>query len=476
MKVLRVFAGMVACVALLAGCKTAPKEGVALSGLKRADFQAELQGKKTDLYTLRNEAGMEVCVTNFGARVVSIMVPDKEGNLKDVCVGQPSIQAYSTIESDFGATIGRYANRIAGGKITVDGTEYQLPKNNFGHCLHGGCTLDPKKFGFQGDYMGWQYKVMDVEEVTDNSITMTFVSPDGEAGFPGTVKGKVQYTLTNCGKLAMRWTATTDKKTVINTCSHLYFNLNGDYHTPITNHVLALNADNYTPVDATFMTTGEIAPVAGTPMDFTTPKAIGQDISADFEQLRFGKGYDHNWVLNKPCCKGEGKCDKESGEACCEEGEEKGEGHHCEHEGKGGVTLAATLVSPLTGIRMDVFTNEPGIQVYTGNFLDGTVNGKDGKPIEHRTAVCLETQKFPDTPNKSDLEGWPDATLAPGQEYESIVIYQFSTACCKDGKHECKEGKDCDKEHKDCDKEHKDCDKEHKDCDKAEKDCCKEKK
>ena len=469
MKVLRVFAGMVACVALLAGCKTAPKEGVALSGLKRADFQAELQGKKTDLYTLRNEAGMEVCVTNFGARVVSIMVPDKEGNLKDVCVGQPSIQAYSTIESDFGATIGRYANRIAGGKITVDGTEYQLPKNNFGHCLHGGCTLDPKKFGFQGDYMGWQYKVMDVEEVTDNSITMTFVSPDGEAGFPGTVKGKVQYTLTNCGKLAMRWTATTDKKTVINTCSHLYFNLNGDYHTPITNHVLALNADNYTPVDATFMTTGEIAPVAGTPMDFTTPKPIGQDISADFEQLRFGKGYDHNWVLNKPCCKGEGKCDKESGEACCEEGEEKGEGHHCEHEGKGGVTLAATLVSPLTGIRMDVFTNEPGIQVYTGNFLDGTVNGKDGKPIEHRTAVCLETQKFPDTPNKSDLEGWPDATLAPGQEYESIVIYQFSTACCKDGKHECKEGKDCDKEHKDCDKEHKDCDK-------AEKDCCKEKK
>ncbi|MBR4779096.1 MAG: galactose mutarotase [Bacteroidaceae bacterium] len=467
---------MVACVALLAGCKTAPKEGVALSGLKRADFQAELQGKKTDLYTLRNEAGMEVCVTNFGARVVSIMVPDKEGKLKDVCVGQPSIQAYSTIESDFGATIGRYANRIAGGKITVDGTEYQLPKNNFGHCLHGGCTLDPKKFGFQGDYMGWQYKVMDVEEVTDNSITMTFVSPDGEAGFPGTVKGKVQYTLTNCGKLAMRWTATTDKKTVINTCSHLYFNLNGDYHTPITNHVLALNADNYTPVDATFMTTGEIAPVAGTPMDFTTPKPIGQDISADFEQLRFGKGYDHNWVLNKPCCKGEGKCDKESGEACCEEGEEKGEGHHCEHEGKGGVTLAATLVSPLTGIRMDVFTNEPGIQVYTGNFLDGTVNGKDGKPIEHRTAVCLETQKFPDTPNKSDLEGWPDATLAPGQEYESIVIYQFSTACCKDGKHECKEGKDCDKEHKDCDKEHKDCDKEHKDCDKAEKDCCKEKK
>ena len=464
MKVLRVFAGMVCCVALLAGCKTAPKEGVALSGLKRADFQAELQGKKTDLYTLRNEAGMEVCVTNFGARVVSIMVPDKEGKLKDVCVGQPSIQAYSTIESDFGATIGRYANRIAGGKITVDGTEYQLPKNNFGHCLHGGCTLDPKKFGFQGDYMGWQYKVMDVEEVTDNSITMTFVSPDGEAGFPGTVKGKVQYTLTNCGKLAMRWTATTDKKTVINTCSHLYFNLNGDYHTPITNHVLALNADNYTPVDATFMTTGEIAPVAGTPMDFTTPKPIGQDISADFEQLRFGKGYDHNWVLNKPCCKGEGKCDKESGEACCEEGEEKGEGHHCEHEGKGGVTLAATLVSPLTGIRMDVFTNEPGIQVYTGNFLDGTVNGKDGKPIEHRTAVCLETQKFPDTPNKSDLEGWPDATLAPGQEYESIVIYQFSTegACCKDGKHECKDGKDCDKEHKDCDK--------------AEKDCCKEKK
>ena len=417
-------------------------------------------------YKLSNASGMEVTVTNFGGRITAIVLPDKDGIKRDVVLGFDKVEDYypENNQSDFGASIGRYANRINQGRFSIDSVEYDLPKNNFGHCLHGGCTLDPKKFGFQGDYMGWQYKVMDVEEVTDNSITMTFVSPDGEAGFPGTVKGKVQYTLTNCGKLAMRWTATTDKKTVINTCSHLYFNLNGDYHTPITNHVLALNADNYTPVDATFMTTGEIAPVAGTPMDFTTPKPIGQDISADFEQLRFGKGYDHNWVLNKPCCKGEGKCDKESGEACCEEGEEKGEGHHCEHEGKGGVTLAATLVSPLTGIRMDVFTNEPGIQVYTGNFLDGTVNGKDGKPIEHRTAVCLETQKFPDTPNKSDLEGWPDATLAPGQEYESIVIYQFSTegACCKDGKHECKDGKDCDKEHKDCDK--------------AEKDCCKEKK
>ena len=175
------FAGLAATLALLAGCNSAPKEGVALSGLKRADFQAELQGKKTDLYMLRNEAGMEVCVTNFGARVVSIMVPDKDGKLVDVCVGQPSIQAYSTIESDFGATIGRYANRIAGGKITLDGTTYQLPQNNFGHCLHGGCTLNPSQFpGFKGEYMGWQYKVMDVEEVTPNSITMTFVSPDGE--------------------------------------------------------------------------------------------------------------------------------------------------------------------------------------------------------------------------------------------------------------------------------------------------------
>jgi len=460
MKGLRIFAGMIACMALLAGCKNAPKEGVAQSGLKRADFQAELQGKTTDLYMLKNEAGMEVCVTNFGARVVSIMVPDKDGNLKDVCVGQPSIQAYSTIESDFGATIGRYANRIAGGKITLDGVEYQLPQNNFGHCLHGGCTLDPKKFGFSGDYMGWQYKVMDVEEVTDNSITMSFVSPDGEAGFPGTVKGKVQITLTPCGKLAMVWTATTDKKTVINTCSHLYFNLNGDYHTPITNHLLTLNADYYTPVDETFMTTGEIAPVAGTPMDFTTAKAIGQDINADFAQLKNGKGYDHNWVINKPCCKeGKEKCDKEKGEACCEEGKEKGEGEHCDHEGKAPIKHAATLVSPVTGIRMDVFTNEPGIQVYTGNFLDSTVNGKDGKPIERRTAVCLETQKFPDTPNKSQLCGWPDATLAPGEEFQSVVVYQFSV-----------EGKDC------CKEGHEGCDKEgHKDCDKEKKDCCEKK-
>jgi len=448
MKGLRMLAGMTAMLALLAGCNSAPKGEVALSGLKRADFQAELQGKTTDLYTLKNEKGMEVCVTNFGARVVSIMVPDKDGNLKDVCVGQPSIKAYSTIESDFGATIGRYANRIAGGKITLDGVEYQLPQNNYGHCLHGGCTLNPSQFpGFKGEYMGWQYKVMDVEEVTENSITMSFTSPDGEAGFPGNVKGKVQYTLTPCGKLAMKWTATTDKKTVINVCNHLYFNLNGDYHTPITNLLLTLNADNYTPVDETFMTTGEIAPVAGTPMDFTSPKAIGKEINADFAQLKNGKGYDHNWVINKPCCQGKEKCDKENGEGCCEEGKEKAEGEHCDHEGKGGIAHAATLVSPITGIRMDVYTNEPGIQVYTGNFLDGTVKGKDGKPIENRTAVCLETQKFPDTPNKSNLCGWPDATLAPGQEYESIVIYQFGLEGegCKDGEG-CKEG------HADCDK------------------------
>lgn len=394
MKKLTIFASAVAVVAMLASCNNAPKEEVALSGLKRTDFQADIQGKQTDLITLKNANGMEVCVTNFGGRVVSIMVPDKDGNMKDVCIGQPSVKAYNTNESDFGATIGQYANRIAGGKFTIDSVEYQLPQNNYGHCLHGGCSLHPERFGFEGEYMGWQYKVMDIVETTENSVTLAFVSPDMEAGFPGNVNGKVVYTVTDKNALDIKWYANTDKKTIINMCSHLYFNLNGDYTTPITNCKMWLNADHFTPVDSTFMTTGEIAPVAGTPMDFTTPKTIGQDIDKyDYDQLKNGNGYDHNWVLNTKGCE---KC------------------------------VVARVVSPLSGIKMEVYTNEPGIQVYTGNFLDGTVNGKNGKPMEFRTAICLETQHFPDSPNKGNLEGWYNCELNPGEEYYSHCVYKFS--------------------------------------------------
>jgi len=241
--------------------------------------------------------------------------------------------------------------------------------------------------------MGWQNLVYDVKEVKDNSITLVLNSPDGEAGFPGNVVATVTYTLTDNNAIDIVWKATTDKKTVINMTNHSYFNLNGDHSIPITNHILTLNADNFTPCDETYMTTGEILPVAGTPMDFTKGKAIGDEINDyDYAQLKNGNGYDHNWVLNTRC--DDTKC-------------------------------AAKLYSPITGIFVEVYTNEPGIQFYSGNFLDGTGIDKQGCKMEQRTGCCLETQKYPDSPNKSDLPGWYSAVLEPGQEYYSRCIYKF---------------------------------------------------
>ena len=377
----KAFIGALCGLALLSSCD--PKPVKTLSGLTPRDFLSEQRGKQTALYTLTNKNGMEVCVTNFGARLASIMVPDKDGKMQDVLIGFTNIYDYATNASDFGASIGRYANRIANGTINIDGVVYDLPKNNFGHCLHGGCTLEPTP-------LGWQYSVFDVEKVTDNQIVFVNVSPDGEAGFPGNVVSKTIYTLTDDNAIDIKWTATTDKKTVINLTNHSYFNLNGNHQMPITNHLLYLNADNYTPVDSTFMTTGEMMAVAGTPFDFNAPKAIEKDVTNfENEQIKFGKGFDHNWVLST----------------------------------KGDVTkLAAKLTSPVTGITMEVYTNEPGVQVYTGNFLDGTVKGKRGIVYPQRASVCLETQHYPDTPNKAH---WPSAILEPGQTYRSQCIYKF---------------------------------------------------
>ncbi len=370
---------------LITAC--APKNGQkAEPVLKQADFQTEFTGKKTDLWKLSNENGMEVYVTNFGARIVAIMVPDKDGKMQDAVIGFSNIQDYTTQASDFGSSVGRYANRINQGQIQIDDVVYQLPQNNFGHCLHGGCTLEPEP-------MGWQNLVYDVESATENSIVLVMNSADGEAGFPGNVIAKTTYTLTADNTIDIKWTATTDKKTVINQTNHSYFNLNGDHSLPITNHILTLNADNFTPCDSTYMTTGEILPVAGTPMDFTSPKEIGKEITNfDYEQLKNGNGYDHNWVLNTKC--DDTKC-------------------------------AAKLYSPITGIFVEVYTNEPGIQFYSGNFLDGTGTDKQGNKMEQRTGCCLETQKFPDSPNKADLPGWYSAVLEPGQEYYSHCIYKF---------------------------------------------------
>ena len=347
------------------------------SGLEPANFRTEVDGKQTDLFVLKNKNGMEVCITNFGGRIVSVMVPDKDGVMRDVVLGFDSIQDYIKYPSDFGATIGRYANRINQGKITVDGVEYQLPRNNYGHCLHGG----PK---------GYQYQVFDARQLSNQVLELTYLSKDGEEGFPGNLTCKVTFSLTDDDAIDIRYSAETDRTTVVNMTNHSYFNLDGDPSKSNLDYLLTIDADAYTPVDSTFMTTGEIVSVEGTDMDFRTPTAVGARIDNDFEQLKNGKGYDHNWVLNT----------------------------------KGDITRpCATLESPVTGIVLDVYTNEPGIQIYAGNFLDGTLTGKKGIVYGRRASVCLETQKYPDTPNKPE---WPSALLKPGEKYDSHCIYRFS--------------------------------------------------
>ena len=353
------------------------EEHLTESGLDpKAFLSVTQQGDSTALFVLNNNNGMEVCVTNVGARIVSVLVPDRDGIMRDVVLGFDNIKDYQNVKSDFGASIGRYANRINQGNITIDGETIQLPQNNYGHCLHGGPN-------------GWQYKVYKPVEVTRNSISFSLFSPDGDENFPGNVNAVVTYTLTDDNAIRIQYSATADAKTVINMTNHSYFNLSGNPSNPAIDHILYLNATNFTPVDSTFMTTGEIVSVEGTPMDFTTPKAIGRDIENPYQQLRNGKGYDHNWVLDT----------------------------------KGNVNeLAAKLSCPSTGIAVEVYTNEPGIQIYTGNFLKGNVVGKNGVAYPCRASVCLETQHFPDSPNKPQ---WPSVLLEPGQKYYSECIYKF---------------------------------------------------
>lgn len=348
------------------------------SGLDPERFAADVDGKRTGLYTLTNDSGMEVSITNFGGRVVSVMVPDRSGTLRDVVLGFDNIDDYRTIPSDFGAAIGRYANRIGQGRFVLDGDTIQLPQNNYGHCLHGGPN-------------GWQYRVYDVIEATPRSLTLEIVSPDGDANFPGSVTARVNYTLTDDNALEIAYEATADAPTIINMTNHSYFCLSGDPAKGSLDDVLWIDADGYTPVDSTFMTTGEIAQVEGTPMDFRTPVRVGDRIDDfDFEQLRNGHGYDHNWVLNTA-----------------------GDLSRC----------AARLTSPQSGITLEVYTDEPGIQVYAGNFLDGTVTGKGDVAYPPRASVCLETQHYPDTPNKPQ---WPSAVLRPGEKYTSHCTFRFT--------------------------------------------------
>lgn len=373
------------------------KSDVTKSGLKKSNFRTEIDGKKNNLYVMTNKNGMEVCMTNFGARIVSIYVPDRDGNFADVVLGFDSISGYQNNKTDFGAFIGRYGNRINQGKFTLDSIEYQLETNNFGHTLHGG----PK---------GFQYCMFDIKQINDQSLEVSYTSLDGEMGFPGTVTCKAVYTLTDDNAIDIKYEATTDKPTIINLTNHSYFNLSGNPEKDVMGQFMYINADGYTPVDSTFMTSGEIAPVSGTPMDFTTPTVIGERINKyDFIQLKNGNGYDHNWVLNT----------------------------------KGNDTLVACcVVDTASGRTLEVYTDEPGVQVYTGNFLDGTVTGKKGIVYKQRTALCLETQHYPDSPNKAN---WPSVVLRPGKTYTSHCIYKFGvmtkdcmvkcvqkdTTCCK---------------------------------------------
>ena len=361
-----------AVAALLMAACTPKAEKATDSGLLQSKFQTEVDGKKTDLFTLRNKNNMEVCITNFGGRIVSVMVPDKDGQMRDVVLGFDSIQDYISKPSDFGATIGRYANRINQGQFTLDGVEYQLPRNNYGHCLHGG----PQ---------GFQYRVFDAELLNPQELQLTYRAEDGEEGFPGNITCKVVMKLTDDNAIDIQYEAETDKPTIVNMTNHSYFNLEGDAGNN-SGHLLMVDADYYTPVDSTFMTTGEIAPVEGTPMDFRKEKVVKKEIGADYTPLKLAGGYDHNWVLN----------------------------------GKG-FRKAASAESEETGIKMEVYTDLPGIQFYSGNFLAGS-KGKEGAVYEKGYGICFETQYFPDAIHKENFES---PITKAGEVYDTTTVYKF---------------------------------------------------
>lgn len=364
---------MAMCLLLSCGEK---REEATLSGLMKSDFVSEVEGKPTALYVLKNKNGAEACITNYGGRLVSVMVPDKNGKMTDVVLGYDNIGQYVQSDGNYGALIGRYGNRINQGKFTLDDVEYTLPQNNGAHCLHGG----PQ---------GYHARMWDAKQLNDQALELTYLSKDGEAGFPGNLDIKVIYTLTDDNAVGIKYEATTDKKTVVNLTNHSYFNLSGVPGSDVLDQLVMINADNYTPVDSTLIPVG-ISPVDGTPLDLRTPVAIGKQINDPFQQLQFGRGYDLNWVLNT-------NGDKN--------------------------VLAAKAYSPTSGIALEVYTNEPGIQFYTGNFMDGKDTGKHGVLYPHRGALCLETQHYPDSPNHPDF---PSVVLNPGEKYLSECIYKFT--------------------------------------------------
>lgn len=355
----------------------APKDSV---GLNASKFNETIDGKKTSLYVLKNQNGMQLSMTNYGGRIVSLLVPDSTGKLTDVVIGMNSATAYKdATEAYLGATIGRYGNRIGGARFMLDGKEYKLAANNGPNTLHGG-----KK--------GFQYVVWDAVQPNDSTLELSYVSPDMEEGFPGELTVKVVYTVTSDNAVKIDYSATSNKNTIVNLTNHAYFNLNGEGSGDILQHTAQIYADKYTPVDSTLIPTGKLEPVKGTPFDFTQPVAIGARIDQDNTQLKYGKGYDHNFVLNGT-------------------------------KGLYGLTHAATFTGDKSGIVMDVYTQEPGLQFYSGNFNEGKNTLKTGAKDIHRGAFCAETQHFPDSPNKPQF---PSTELKMGSNYHTVTVYKFS--------------------------------------------------
>lgn len=362
----------------LLSCNKQPNNDLTL--LTESAFKTEVDGKAVALYTLKSSSGLTMQVTNLGARVVTLWVPDKNGKYEDVVLGYETIDRYINNKGErfLGPIVGRYANRIAKGQFELDETTYQLPINNNGQALHGGLK-------------GLDMVVWNVDKVTDNEIQMSYVSPDGEEGFPGTMKLSLTYMLTPENEFKITYAATTDKATVINLSHHGLFNLKGEGNGTITDHILTINARNTTPVDSVLIPSGEIASVEGTPFDFRKPTVIGERINTENEQLKNGAGYDHNWVIDR-------KTDKD-------------------------VEFVASVYEPVSGRKMEVWSDQPGVQFYSGNFFDGAVSGKYGKPLKYREAFALETQHFPDSPNHPNF---PTTRLNPGETYTQTCIYKFS--------------------------------------------------
>ncbi|HEY0054681.1 MAG TPA: aldose epimerase family protein [Pedobacter sp.] len=343
-----------------------------------SNFNATIDGKQASLYLLKNKNNVQVAITNYGGRIVSILVPDKDGKLVDVALGYEKVSGYQQAnEPYFGALIGRVGNRIGKGTFILEGETVKIPVNNGENSLHGGSK-------------GFDAQVWDAKKVNDHILELSRVSPDGEEGYPGNLRVKVIYTLTDDNAIKMDYTATTDKTTVVNLTNHAYFNLNGEGNGDINDHILQINASKITPVDAALIPTGELRDVTGTPFDFSKPTPIGERVNANDEQLKLGKGYDHNFVLT---------------------------------DGSKNLKPAARVVGPKTGITLEVLTTEPAMQFYGGNFLDGKLTDtKGGKVYQHRTGFCLETQHYPDSPNKS---AFPTITLQPGETYQTTTLYKF---------------------------------------------------